>query len=58
MSVTIGQGGGGVFMSNTNAVTSSTTLSGSTTNFASIGPLTVNSGVTLTVSSGANLRIL
>ena len=63
MSVIIGQGGGGVFMSNTNAVTSSTDLGstgigGSNENFASIGPLTINSGVTVTVNSGANLRIL
>ena len=52
MSQTIGNGGGGVIMSNTSAVTSNTTLDTSQ-NWASIGPVTINSGVTVTVNSGA-----
>lgn len=52
MAVTIGQGGGGVIMSNNRNVTSNTTLDTSQ-NWASIGPITINSGVTVTVNNGA-----
>ena len=57
MSQTIGNGGGGVIMSNTAAVTSNTTLDTSQ-NWASIGPITINSGVTVTVNSGAYWTII
>lgn len=51
MSQTIGAGGGGSIMQNSNTVTSNTTIS-SGSNSLSIGPITINSGVTVTVSSG------
>lgn len=57
MAVTIGAGGGGVFMSNNRNVTGNTTLDTSQ-NWASIGPITINSGVTVTVNSGAYWSIL
>jgi hypothetical protein len=57
MSQTIGNGGGGVIMSNTTAVTSNTTLDTSQ-NWASIGPITINSGVTVTVNSNAYWTII
>jgi hypothetical protein len=57
MPFTIGQGGNGVIMSNDQSVTSNTTLT-SGTNWASLGPITINSGVTLTVNSGAIWTLL
>ena len=57
MSQTIGNGGGGVIMSNTTAVTSSTTLDTSQ-NWSSVGPITINNGVTVTVNSGALWNII
>lgn len=57
MPFTIGQGGNGVIMSNDQTVTSNTTLT-SGTNWASLGPITINSGVTLTVNSGAIWTLL
>jgi hypothetical protein len=57
MSQTIGNGGGGVIMSNTTAVTSNTTLDTSQ-NWASIGPITINGGVTVTVNSNAYWTII
>lgn len=57
MSQTIGNGGGGVIMSNTTAVTSNTTLDTSQ-NWASVGPITINSGVTVTINSNAYWTII
>jgi len=52
MAQTIGNGGGGVFVASTQQVTSNTNLSNGT-NYMSVGPITINSGVTVTVNSGA-----
>jgi len=57
MSQTIGAGSGGAVMQSTQTVTGSTTLS-SGTNHMSIGPITINSGVTVTVNSGARWVIV
>jgi hypothetical protein len=57
MSQSIGNGGNGVIMSNTNAVTSNTTLNTSQ-NWASIGPITINSGVTVQVDNNAHWTII
>lgn len=57
MSQTIGNGGGGVIMSNTTSVTSNTTLDTSQ-NWASVGPTTINSGVTVTINSNAYWTII
>ena len=51
MAQTIGAEGG-VFMASTQQVTSNTILLNGT-NYMSIGPITINSGVTVTVASGA-----
>ena len=52
MAQTIGGGGGGVFVESTQQITANTTLSNGT-NYMSIGPITINSGITVTVNSGA-----
>lgn len=52
MAQTIGAGGNGVFMSSDQTVSSNTTLSNGT-NYMSIGTITVNNGVVVTVNSGA-----
>ena len=52
MAQTIGDQGGGVFMSSSQQVTANTTLSNGT-NYMSVGPITINSGITVTVNSGA-----
>ena len=52
MTVTIGSGGGGVFIESEQQVTANTTLVNGT-NYMSIGPITINSGITVTVNSGA-----
>jgi len=52
MAVVIGAGGGAVFMQNDTTVTSNTTVDTSK-NWMSIGPITIQSGVTVTVNSGA-----
>jgi len=52
MSQTIGGGGGGVFFQSTTQVSSSTTLSNGT-NYMSVGPITINSGITVTINTGA-----
>jgi hypothetical protein len=57
MAQTIGQGGNGVIMSSDTSITSNTTLTTSQ-NWASIGPITINSGVTVTVNSGAYWTII
>jgi hypothetical protein len=57
MAITIGQGGGGNILSSDTAVTSNTTLTTSQ-NWCSIGPITINSGVTVTVNSGTTWTIL
>jgi len=57
MAVTIGQGGGGNITSNENTVTSSITMTNGT-NYSSIGPMTINNGVTVTVNSGSVWKIL
>lgn len=57
MAITIGQGGNGVIMSSDTSITSNTTLTTSQ-NWASIGPITINSGVTVTVNSGAYWTIV
>lgn len=57
MAQTIGQGGNGVIMSSDASITSNTTLTTSQ-NWASIGPITINGGVTVTVNSGAYWTII
>ena len=57
MAITIGQGGNGVIMSSDTSITSNTTLTTSQ-NWASIGPISINSGVTVTVNSGAYWTII
>ena len=57
MAQTIGQGGNGVIMSSDTAITGNTTLTTSQ-NWASIGPITINGGVTVTVNSGAYWTII
>jgi hypothetical protein len=57
MAITIGQGGGGNILSSDTSVTSSTTLTTSQ-NWASIGPITINGGVTVTVNSNAYWTII
>lgn len=52
MAVVIGAGGGAVFTQNDTAVTANTTIDTSK-NWMSIGPITINSGVTVTINSGA-----
>lgn len=52
MTITIGSGGGGVFIESEQQVTANTTLVNGT-NYMSIGPITINSGITVTVNSGA-----
>lgn len=57
MAVTIGQGGGGNITSNQNTITGSYTMSNGY-NYSCTGPITINSGVTVTVNSGAVWKIL
>lgn len=57
MAVTIGVGGGANIMQNDTAITSSTTLTAGS-NYAAIGPITINNGVTLTVNSGVTFRVI
>jgi hypothetical protein len=52
MTITIGAGGGGVFIESEQQVQSNTTLVNGT-NYMSIGPITINSGITVTVNSGS-----
>jgi len=52
MSQTIGAKGGGVIMESSQQITSNTNLFNGT-NHMSIGPITINSGITVTVNSGA-----
>ena len=52
MAQTIGAGGGGVFVASDQQVQSNTTLVNGT-NYMSIGPITINSGITVTVNSGS-----
>jgi hypothetical protein len=52
MAIIIGQGGNGNLLSNDKSITANTTIDTSY-NYASIGPVTINSGVTVTVNSGA-----
>jgi len=52
MAVVIGAGGGGVLIQNDTTVTSDTTIDTSK-NCMSIGPITIQAGVTVTVNSGA-----
>ena len=50
MTVVIGGGGSdGIMISNTNTITTNTTLD-TTQNWMSVGPITINSGVTVTVT--------
>lgn len=57
MAQTTGVGGGGIIMQQDQAVTSNTTL-GSSQNYMSVGPVTINSGVTVTVPSGTTWTIV
>ena len=57
MSQTIGDQGGGVFMSSSQQVTANTTLSNGT-NYMSVGPITINSGITVTINSGSNWTVI
>jgi|TARA_R100000005_G_C4975109_1_gene186770 hypothetical protein len=56
MAQIIGNNGGNV-MSSEKTIASSTTLSGSY-NHMSIGPITINSGVTVTISSNATWTVI
>jgi hypothetical protein len=57
MTITIGAGGGGVFIESEQQVQSNTTLVNGT-NYMSIGPITINSGITVTVNSGATWTLV
>lgn len=57
MAVIIGAGGGGVFTQNDSAVTANTTIDTSK-NWMSVGPITISSGVTVTINNGAFWKIL
>ena len=57
MAVVIGQGGGANIISNNREITSSITMS-SGNNYGSFGPITINSGVTVTVNSGSSFTVL
>jgi len=57
MSQEIGVGGGGNIMRQDQNITSSTTLSANQ-NYMSIGPVQINSGVTVTVPSGTTWVIV
>ena len=57
MAQVIGSGGGGVIMESDKAVTSNTTLSDGD-NYMSIGHLTINNNITVTVNSGARWVII
>ena len=56
MAIVLGQGGGGNIQSNSNTVTSSITMTNGN-NYSCIGPITINSGVTVTVNSGSVWKI-
>ena len=57
MTITIGAGGGGVFIESEQQVQANTTLVNGT-NYMSIGPITINSGITVTVNSGATWTLV
>ena len=57
MAVTIGFGGGGPFVGGTAAVTANTTLT-TDYNWMTVGPTTINSGITVTVNSGATWVVI
>ena len=57
MTITIGAGGGGVFIESEQQVQANTTLVNGT-NYMSIGPITINSGITVTVNSGATWTVV
>ena len=57
MAQVIGSGGGGVIMESDKAVTANTTLSDGE-NYMSIGHLTINNNITVTVNSGARWVII
>lgn len=57
MAITIGQGSGGNIMSSDTSVTGNVTLT-SSQNWASIGPITINSGVTVQVDNNAHWTII
>lgn len=57
MAVVIGAGGGAVFFQNDTTVTANTTVDTSK-NWASIGPITIQAGVTVTINSGATWVVL
>jgi hypothetical protein len=57
MTITIGAGGGGVFIESEQQVTANTTLVNGT-NYMSIGPITINSGITVTVNAGATWTVV
>ena len=57
MSQTTGYGGGGVILSQTQQVTSNTTIENGTNN-VSIGVIDINNGVTVTINSGGEWVII
>lgn len=57
MAVTIGFGGGGVFVGAGLTVTANTTLT-SGLNYLTIGPTTIGSGVIVTVNSGVTYVVI
>ena len=57
MSAVLGFGGSGNFMGSTPTVTANTTLD-TTNNWMTIGPTTINTGITVTVNTGAYWIIL
>lgn len=57
MAVVIGAGGGSVFIANDTTITADTTLDNSK-NWLTVGPITVQSGVTVTVNTGTQWTVV
>lgn len=57
MPVTIGAGGNGVFHTNDTTISANTTIDTSQ-NWMTVGPITINSGITVTVNSGATWTVV
>jgi len=57
MAAVLGLGGSGNFLGSTPTVTSNTTLT-TTYNWMTIGPTTINNGITVTINSGAYWTII
>lgn len=57
MAVVIGAGGGGVFMATDTTITANTTLDNSK-NWLTVGPITVQNGVTVTVNANTQWTVV